>query len=117
MSMIDMRLGAIAKMRIWAVPCLFLFDVLGRLRRGDDRHVRLLAQSAVATFVGYVFFVFDQEHGWGYRYFHSAWGVVPILAAYAMTARPVSMRRLAYLAVPPPDPCDLDQVYMRCCAQ
>ncbi len=98
MSMIDMRVAAIAKMWIWAVPCLFLLAVLGRLCRGDDRHVRLLAQSAVATFVGYVFFIFDQGHGWGYRYFHSAWGVVPILAACAMTARPESNGRLAAFA-------------------
>jgi len=31
-----------------------LFAVLGRLRLGDDRHVRLLSQSAVVTFVGYI---------------------------------------------------------------
>jgi len=94
-SMIDIRVAEIVKMWIWAAPCLFLLAVLGRLRRGDDRHVRLLTQSAVLTFVGYVFFIFDQGHGWGYRYFHSAWGVVPILAACAMTARPESNGRLA----------------------
>jgi hypothetical protein len=97
-SMIDIRVAEIAKMWIWAVPCLFLLAVLGRLRRGDDRHVRLLTQSAVLTFVGYVFFIFDQGHGWGYRYFHSAWGVVPMLAACAMTGRPESNNRLAAFA-------------------
>jgi hypothetical protein len=97
-SIVGMRVAAMVKMWIWAVPCLFLFAVLGRLRRGDDRHVRLLAQSAVVTFVGYVFFIFDQGHGWGYRYFHSAWGVVPILAACAMTAQPESNGRLAAFA-------------------
>ncbi len=86
-SMIDMRVAAIVKMWIWAVPCLFLFAFLGRLRRGEDQRVRLLAQSAVLTFVGYVFVIFDQGHGWGYRYFHSAWGVIPILAACCMPAR------------------------------
>jgi hypothetical protein len=97
-SMIDIRVAEIVKMWIWAVPCLFLLAVLGRLRRGDDRHVRLLTQSAVLTLVGYVFFIFDQGHGWGYRYFHSAWGVVPILAACAMTGRPESNDRLAAFA-------------------
>jgi hypothetical protein len=97
-SMIDIRVAEIVKMWIWAVPCLFLLAVLGRLRRGDDRHVRLLTQSAVLTFVGYVFFIFDQGHGWGYRYFHSAWGVVPILAACGMTGRPESNDRLAAFA-------------------
>jgi len=96
--MIDARVAALAKMWIWAVPSLFLFAVLGRLRRGDDRHVRLLTQSAVVTFVGYIFFVFDQGHGWGYRYFHSAWGVVPILAACAIAGRPESNGRLTAFA-------------------
>jgi hypothetical protein len=97
-SMIDIRVAEIAKMWIWAVPCLFLLAVLGRLRRGDDWRVRLLTQSAVLTFVGYVFFIFDQGHGWGYRYFHSAWGAVPILAACAMTARSESNDLLAAFA-------------------
>jgi hypothetical protein len=97
-SMIDIRVAEIVKMWIWAVPCLFLLSVLGRLRRADDRHVRLLTQSAVLTFVGYVFFIFDQGHGWGYRYFHSAWGVAAILAACAMNARPESNGRLAAFA-------------------
>ena len=97
-SMIDFRVAKAVKMWIWSVPCLFLFAVLGRLYRGDDRRVRLLTQSAMATFVGYVFFIFDQGHGWGYRYFHSAWGVIPILAACAVTARPQSNGRLAAFA-------------------
>jgi hypothetical protein len=97
-SMIDIRVAEIVKMWVWAVPSLFLLAVLGRLGRGDDRHVRLLAQSAALTFVGYVFVIFDQGHGWGYRYFQSAWGVVPILAACAMTSRPQSNDRLAAFA-------------------
>ena len=97
-SMIDIHVAEIVKMWIWALPCLFLLAVLGRLRRGDYRHVRLLSQSAVVTFVGYIFVVFDQGHGWGYRYFQSAWGVVPILAACAMTARSESTGRLAAFA-------------------
>jgi len=97
-SMIDMRVAAMVKMWIWAVPCLFLFALLGRLRRGDDPRVRLLMQSAAVTFVGYVFVIFDQGHGWGYRYFHSAWGVIPILAACAMTGRSESNGRLAAFA-------------------
>ncbi len=97
-SMIDTQAAALVKMWIWASPCVFLFAVLGRLRRGDDRFVRLLAQSAVTTLVGYIFFVLDQGHGWGYRYFHSAWGVVPILAGCAMTGRPESNGRLTAFA-------------------
>jgi hypothetical protein len=97
-SMINMRVAAIAKMWIWAVPCLFLFAFYGRLQHRNDWRVQLLAQSAVLTFAGYVFFVFDQGHGWGYRYFHSAWGVIPILAACAMRTSSGSDGRLAAFA-------------------
>jgi hypothetical protein len=97
-SMMDMRVAAAVKMWIWAVPCLFLFAFLGRLRKHDDERVRLLAASAVLTFVAYIFVIFDQGHGWGYRYFHSAWGVVPILAGCAMTGRSESNGRLAAFA-------------------
>jgi hypothetical protein len=97
-SMLDTCAAAMVKMWIWSVPCLFILAALGRLRRGEDQRVRLLTQSAVLTFVGYIFFIFDQGHGWGYRYFHSAWGVVPILAACAVTARPQSNGQLAAFA-------------------
>ena len=97
-SMVDMRVAALVKMWVWAVPCLFLFAVLGRLRHGDDERVRLLMQSAIVTFCGYVFFIYDQGHGWGYRYFHSAWGVVPILAGCALTGRTGESARLASFA-------------------
>jgi hypothetical protein len=33
------------------------------------------------TLVGYLFVPVDQGHGWGHRYFHSAWFVLPLLAA------------------------------------
>ena len=86
-DILSMRVAAAAKMWVWAVPCLFYFAFLGYMRARDNRYVRLLMLSAVCTFVGYLFVRFDQGHGWGYRYFHSAWGVVPILAACALTGR------------------------------
>jgi len=81
---LNMRAAALIKMWLWAPPGLFLFALMGRLRLRDNRYVRLMAQSAVLTFAGYLFVRFDQGHGWGYRYFHSAWGVVPILAGCAL---------------------------------
>ena len=97
-TVLNMRAAARAKMWVWGVPCLFLFAVLGRLRHRDNRHVRLLMQSAVLTFIAYLFVRFDQGHGWGYRYFHSAWGAIPILAGCAMTARSDAQPRLASFA-------------------
>jgi hypothetical protein len=97
-TLLNMRAAALAKMWVWAVPCLFVFALLGCQRYRDNRHVRLLAQSAVLTFFGYLFVRFDQGHGWGYRYFHSAWGVIPILAGCAMTDRSEASRRLVSFA-------------------
>jgi hypothetical protein len=97
-TLLNMRAAALAKMWVWAVPCLFVFALLGRVRHRDNRHVRLLAQSAVLTFIGYLFVRFDQGHGWGYRYFHSAWGAIPILAGCAMSDRTDAERRLVSFA-------------------
>jgi hypothetical protein len=97
-AIMNMRVAALVKMWIWAAPCLFLFALRGFARYRADLRVRLLASSATLTFVGYLFVKFDQGHGWGYRYFHSAWGVVPILAACAMTERSASNTKLVTFA-------------------
>ncbi len=86
--LIDMRVASIAKMWIWAVPGLFLLALLGCVRERRNHTVRILTQSAALTFIGYLFVRLDQGHGWGYRYFHSAWGVVPILGGCAMVGNP-----------------------------
>jgi hypothetical protein len=97
-ALINMRVAALVKMWIWAAPCLFLFALCGFARYRADLRVRLLASSAILTFVGYLFVRFDQGHGWGYRYFHSAWGVVPILAGCAMIERSAANTRLVVFA-------------------
>jgi hypothetical protein len=97
-TLLNMRAAALTKMWLWAVPCLFVFALLGRFRHRDNRHVRLLTQSVVLTFAAYLFVQFDQGHGWGYRYFHSAWGAIPILAGCAMTDRSDAQNRLVSFA-------------------
>jgi hypothetical protein len=84
-ALVNMRVAALVKLLVWAPPGLFLLASLGGVRYRENQHVRLLMQSALLTFVGYLFVRFDQGHGWGYRYFHSAWGAIPILAACAMS--------------------------------
>jgi hypothetical protein len=97
-DILNMRVAAAAKMWVWAVPCLFYFALLGYMRARDNLYVRLFMLSAICTFVGYLFVPFDQGHGWGYRYFHSTWGVVPILAACALTGRTDAGRGLVTFA-------------------
>jgi hypothetical protein len=82
--MLSTRLACTAKLWVWAVPCLLIFAAVGARQHWAERRVRLLALSALVTFGGYLLVTFDQGHGWGYRYFHSAWGVIPILGACAM---------------------------------
>jgi hypothetical protein len=96
--LLNIRVAALVKMVVWAMPCLFALALLGYVRLAADSRVRLLASSAILTFVGYLFVRFDQGHGWGYRYFHSAWGVVPILAGCAMTDRTQANTRLVSFA-------------------
>jgi len=83
--LINMRAASVAKLWVWAVPCLLVFATLGAWRVRANQQARLLVLSAALTFSGYLFVELDQGHGWGYRYFHSAWGVLPILAACAIT--------------------------------
>ncbi len=97
-ALLNARIAALVKMCVWAMPSLFALALSGcRLRRADPR-VRLLVASAILTFVAYFFVRFDQGHGWGYRYFHSAWGMVPILAGCAMADRSQTNGRLVSFA-------------------
>jgi hypothetical protein len=50
----------------------------------------LLAASALLTLIGYFFVPVDQGHGWGYRYFHTAWIALPILAVAALKRPPTA---------------------------
>jgi hypothetical protein len=78
------RLIGIAKLWVWAVPGVLILASAGAVRWRHDWRCRLLAASALLTLVGYFFVPVDQGHGWGYRYFHSAWMALPLLATAAM---------------------------------
>lgn len=82
-GMIIARLIGFAKLWLWAVPALLPAAALGFWRHRRDAHFRLLLASAATTWIGYMFVRFDQGHGWGFRYFHAAWFVLPIFAASA----------------------------------
>jgi len=84
-ALLGLRVASLVKLWLWSSPCVVLFALLGMRRSFADRSARLLALSACLTFIGYCFVGFDQGHGWGYRYFHSAWGSLPILAGVAMS--------------------------------
>jgi hypothetical protein len=74
------RLVGIAKILLWSTPCLLLLAFAGAWRNRLDSRFVTFAACGVLTFVGYLFVPVDQGHGWGFRYFHSAWLVLPLLA-------------------------------------
>jgi hypothetical protein len=82
------RVIGIAKTWVWAVPGLMILAAAGAIRWRQDSRCRLFAASALLTVLGYFLVPVDQGHGWGYRYFHSAWMALPLLATAAMF-RPV----------------------------
>jgi hypothetical protein len=82
------RAMGLAKVWVWAVPGVLLLACAGAWRWRHNPLARLLAASALMTLIGYVFVPVDQGHGWGYRYFHSAWLALPILGAAALTRAP-----------------------------
>jgi hypothetical protein len=78
------RLVGIAKTWVWAVPGLMILAAAGAVRWRQDVLCRLFTASALLTLFGYFFVPVDQGHGWGYRYFHSAWMALPLLATAAL---------------------------------
>lgn len=81
------RLIGLAKIWLWGVPGLVILACMGAWKLRHDVRCRLLTASAVTTLLGYLFVSFDQGHGWGFRYFHSAWFILPLLSAGALTRR------------------------------
>lgn len=82
---IEMRLLGFAKLWLWAAPALLVLAAIG-WNRQQHGPLAVMAASAALTFLGYFFIPFDQGHGWGYRYFHSAWGALPLLGAAGIVA-------------------------------
>jgi hypothetical protein len=83
-SVLWARLIGVAKIWAWAVPGLLLLTAAGAWSKRNNIFCRLLVCSAVVTLAGYLFVPLDQGHGWGFRYFHSAWLALPILGAAAL---------------------------------
>lgn len=62
---------------IWAAPGVIVLAVLAYTR---TRGASVLWAAFLLTMGFYFFVPYDQGFGWGYRYIHAVWMVVPILA-------------------------------------
>jgi len=95
------RLSGLAKVWTWGAPFMLVLAGIGFWAARRRTGVRLLAAALATMFLGYFLVPFDQGHGWGYRYLHPAWFVLPLLAALALTGSDVrsevDLRRMAAL--------------------
>ena len=80
------RIAGLGKTWAWGCAGLMVLAACGYSAAHTRPGVRVLGAALVATFFGYFFFSQDQGHGWGYRYLHSAWFVMPVLASIALAA-------------------------------
>lgn len=74
------RVGGLIKLWLWTAPFIIFMAVLAA-NRLPNRVLKLMGASLLVTILGYCFVPVSQGHGWGDRYSHSAWGVLPVLAA------------------------------------
>jgi hypothetical protein len=65
----------------WDAPGLVVLACWGFWRNRHSTVARLFAVSGLTTFFGYSLIAMSGGHGWGYRYFFSAWSCLPVLAA------------------------------------
>ena len=77
-GLLTVRSYALWKTLIWTAPGLLLAACIIRPRTPIQK---ILLAAFILTFAFYFFIPFDQGHGWGYRYLHPAWALVPIAAA------------------------------------
>jgi hypothetical protein len=92
------RLIGFAKIWVWAAPGLLVLAGIGAWTQRANAFCRLFLASALTTFIGFMFVPLDQGHGWGYRYFHTAWIALPLLAAGAVARKAEGAQRAGFFA-------------------
>jgi uncharacterized membrane protein (UPF0136 family) len=75
------RCSAFLRLVAWDAPGLVVMACWGFWRNRHATPARLFALSGLSTFFGYSLIAMSGGHGWGYRYFFSAWSCLPVLAA------------------------------------
>jgi len=98
-SNLGIQLLGLFKLWIWAVPGLLTVAALGawRRRKAESYWLAIIA-SGLLTYFAFFLVRFDQGHGWGFRYFHAAWLVLPLLAAGALNDGRGPLQLHGYLA-------------------
>lgn len=85
----EARIAGLSKVWTWGAAGLMVLAAHGfaTARKNPQSRVplNLLAAALAITFFGFFLVPFDQGHGWGFRYLHSAWFVLPVLAALGLS--------------------------------
>ena len=94
-----LRFWELIRLWIWSAPGLLILAVLAWRQQTRWSGAWVLGVAFGLTVVLYVFFPASQGLGWGARYYQSAWGALPILAAILLI-RPDAdvLRRIALTA-------------------
>ena len=80
LGLLYVRLLCFIKLWMWAVPGLIVVAGIGFLKKWKIYPLNVLAGSFVLTFFASLFFGGSQGHGWGFRYIHQCWMILPLLA-------------------------------------
>ena len=81
---VEARIAGLSKVWTWGSAALAVLAAYGYAVARAQSEIKLLGAAFAITFLGYFFIPFDQGHGWGYRYLHSAWFVLPVFASLAL---------------------------------
>jgi hypothetical protein len=81
LTVIGWRFWELVRGWAWAAPGLPLLAVIGWQRRPGNTAAWVFGASFVVVVVLYAFFPQPQGLGYGARYYQTAWGALPILAA------------------------------------
>lgn len=96
----EARIAGLSKAWTWGATGLLVLAAWGYAAARDLPGVKVLGAALAVTFFGYFLVPLDQGHGWGYRYLHSAWFVLPLLAALALTRmQDAELRNMAAWAI------------------
>ncbi len=81
---LEARIAGTSKIWSWSAAGLIVLAAYGFAATRSSSATKVLVWALAITFFGFFLVPFDQGHGWGYRYFHSVWFVLPVLAGLAM---------------------------------
>jgi len=93
---LEARLAGLSKAWTWGATGLLVLAAWGMAVARELPGVKVLGAALAITFFGYFLVPLEQGHGWGYRYLHSAWFVLPLLAGLCLVR--VQDKEMQYMA-------------------